>query len=316
LNGAWSIGWTQWALTNKYFGWFILMAYGATGALAVQAGVERVLATFVAAGCAIILYSAVLNLLGYVPPIEYGKFPGFAQNPNAFAFQCLMVLAAALVLPSRQIVLALIALVGIWLTGSRAGLGASLVVLFVAVVTAGRGKRFYSTLASAVAVCAAFIGVGLLIGTMCDPGTLGTTAWCGTFGHARNILASSNSDHLLSSFSAMQMFLQHPIFGAGLGSFIHDTGKTGTPLVIHSTLVWLLAEFGTVGAAIFVWPMAASAIGELRRFGNIDNVGRLLLLVIAAFATMSLAHELMYQRTLWFLLAAAMAVPYRKSLIR
>ncbi len=57
----------------------MLIAYGATGALAMRAGVERVLQTFVAVGCAIIVFCALLNLFGYVGRVEDGKFPGFAQ---------------------------------------------------------------------------------------------------------------------------------------------------------------------------------------------------------------------------------------------
>jgi hypothetical protein len=36
----------------------------------------------------------------------------------------------------------------------------------------------------------------------------------------------------------------------------------------------------------------------------------LLILIISGFAVMSLAHELLYQRTFWLLLGVAMAMPY------
>ncbi|WP_040427021.1 lysylphosphatidylglycerol synthase domain-containing protein [Afipia birgiae] len=308
LIGATSFGWTQWALTNKYLGWFVLLAYGATGALATRAGIERVLQTFVAAGCAIIVLCAVLNLVGYVWPLEDGKYPGFAQNSNAFAFQCLMVLAAALALPSRQVISILIALIGVWLTGSRAGLGAALVVLVVAVIFAGRGTAIYRSATRLVVAAQLIVAAALTIFAACRLGDATTSPWCGYLGYAKLAMLSSNSEHLLSSIAGLRMFWQDPLFGAGLGAFIHDSAATGPrPLALHSTLIWLFAEFGAIGAAFFVWPIAAIGISEIRRFRDNDTAGRLLLLAIAAFATMSLVHELMYQRTFWILLGAGVA---------
>lgn len=314
LIGAVSFGWTTWALTNKYFGWFVLLAYGATGALAVRAGIEGVLQTFVAAGCSIIVLCAALNLFGYVWPLEDGKYPGFAQNSNAFAFQCLMVLAAALALPSRQVALTLIALLGVWLTGSRAGLGAALVVIAAAVIFARRGSSLYRS-ASALAVALTLAGAAAVtVFAACKLEGATAGPWCGYLAYPSFAMVSSNSEHLLSSIAGLQMFWQHPFFGAGLGAFIHDSAATGPrPLALHSTLIWLLAEFGAIGAAIFIWPIAVIGTGEIRRFRSNDTAGRLLLLAIAGFATMSLAHELMYQRTFWFLLGAAIAVQFTRD---
>ncbi len=225
-----------------------------------------------------------------------------------------MVLSASLALPSRQILPALIALLGVWLTGSRAGFGASLVVLVVAVVFAGRGKILYRTAASAAVACTMFAGASLLIVAACKVGDAPTTTpWCGYLGYAHYAQESSNSEHLLSSIGGLQMFLEHPIFGAGLGAFIHDSAATGPRPFDHP----LDADL----AACRIWRGRCSDIRlahccnrhrEIKRFRNNDTVGRLLLLAIAAFATMSLAHELMYQRTFWLLFGAALAIPYLK----
>ncbi len=52
-----SIGWTAWAFTSKYVGWFVLLAYGVTEALLVpkvgEAGRRILLLTFVSAGAAV-----------------------------------------------------------------------------------------------------------------------------------------------------------------------------------------------------------------------------------------------------------------------
>jgi hypothetical protein len=116
----------------------------------------------------------------------------------------------------------------------------------------------------------------------------------------------SNLEHYESISAALRMFFAHPIFGAGLGVFIHDwPGKV--PLVIHSTPIWLLAEFGLVGAAIFMIPVVRLFVGEAIRFRRNDTAGYLIILIIAGLASMSLFHELLYQRTFWILLGAALA---------
>jgi O-antigen ligase len=103
------------------------------------------------------------------------------------------------------------------------------------------------------------------------------------------------------------MFWQHPLFGAGLGAFIEQTAQNGPrPLQIHSTLIWLLAEFGVIGTAVFVWPIVTIVLRELRRHNDI--AGYMLLFALIGFATMQMAHELMYQRALWLLLGAGLAV--------
>jgi O-antigen ligase len=110
--------------------------------------------------------------------------------------------------------------------------------------------------------------------------------------------------------AAWRLFLDYPIFGAGLGSFF-AASKSTTSKVIHSTPLWLLAEFGLVGTAIFVLPVARIAAAELRRIRGIDASGRLALLIIIALAIMSFVHELLYQRTFWLLLGAALACTVR-----
>ncbi len=132
--GWWRFGWTGWAFVNRFAGWFILLAYAATGAMIVRhaglAGFRMLARTFAAAAAAIALLDlaifggVVANL--HVPPelISY-RSEGFAQNANAFALQLLLALACviAAVEPGRLRALLLAgALTGLWFTGSRSGL--------------------------------------------------------------------------------------------------------------------------------------------------------------------------------------------------
>jgi hypothetical protein len=52
--GAYRFGWTTWAVVNRFFGWFVLLAYGATGGLIVNSvqkiGFRTILLTFAGAG--------------------------------------------------------------------------------------------------------------------------------------------------------------------------------------------------------------------------------------------------------------------------
>ena len=75
----------------------------------------------------------------------------------------------------------------------------------------------------------------------------------------------STSEHLVTVQQGFAMFLSHPVFGAGLGAYIGEQIRTtGTPLIIHSTPVWLLAETGLVGFRCS-WPPHGES---LRRNGR------------------------------------------------
>lgn len=303
LNGAAAIGWTQWALVNKYTGWFILLAVLATGSLSSTLDLDRVLRTFVIAGCAVILFSiaemmiSALGLTAYVP-----FFVGFAQNPNAFAFQCLMILCAAIVLKNHRPPLIAIAVSGLWLTLSRAGLATGVIVIISAAISVRSTIRplFFGILGAA-AIVVAMTALLNLSGVACD---VSAASGCTRLPIA-GIEDSSASEHLLIMKKAWALFTSHPLFGAGLGVFIQEwIGPY--PLIIHSTPLWLLAEFGLVGALVFFAPILRIFVQELRAFRNNDEAGTLLLLIIIALSAMSLFHELLYQRTFWFLLGVAL----------
>ena len=105
------------------------------------------------------------------------------------------------------------------------------------------------------------------------------------------------------------MFLSHPVFGAGLGAFRNELilSTSGIPLIIHSTPVWLLAEMGIVGFAVF-------AVGALYVFFNEwrharkDQASALIVLCFVAFAVMSGPADIFYQRTFWLLVGAGLAL--------
>ena len=71
--------------------------------------------------------------------------------------------------------------------------------------------------------------------------------------------------------------------------------------------MWLLAETGLVGFAVF----AAAALRLLAEavWRRAEPAALMLLLTLCAFGVISMAHEMLYQRAVWLLLGAMLAVP-------
>ena len=132
LHGAMTFGWTSWALTNRFVGWFILLAYGVTGAMLVhrggREGLTILLRTFSVVACSIValdLFLIVLTQFGLELPnaVLFLRMGGFAQNPNAFAFQVLLALCASFAAdfrPRTATLVTTVCLLGIWFAASRA----------------------------------------------------------------------------------------------------------------------------------------------------------------------------------------------------
>ena len=82
---------------------------------------------------------------------------------------------------------------------------------------------------------------------------------------------------------------------------------TGTPLVIHSTAIWLLAETGLAGFLVFffwAWRTYSTAFANRKTLWGLT-----LVLVLTVFAVISQAHDMLYQRAFWLMLGALLIVP-------
>jgi O-antigen ligase len=313
---GWTVfGWTDWAFVNKGLGWLMLLCYAATGALIVRraqgAGFARLLQTFAASGVAIAAVDiglVVLDQFGgdlFAGLVER-RIAGLSQNPNAFALMLTLVLAALIVLRATGvagIAMMATALVGIWLASSRAAFIAVPFVL-VAAVLAGAAPR--PILRSVAAACLFIIGVAALQSAL-----QALTGLAAAGGGVINVFDRTDvvtAQHIQTIYDGLAMFMAQPLFGAGLGAYIHDQATiAGAPLVIHSTAVWLLAETGLVGFAVF----AAAALRLLAEavWRRAEPAALMLLLTLCAFGVISMAHEMLYQRAVWLLLGAMLAVP-------
>lgn len=67
-----------------------------------------------------------------------------------------------------------------------------------------------------------------------------------------------------------------------------------------------MAEFGLVGFLIFAAPAFSLVLQEGRQM-SADPVSGFITLALIAFAVVSIAHEVLYQRAFWLLLGAGLA---------
>ena len=347
LHGVAVIGVTDWALFNRLIGFAVLICFLLTGALVTtvggQAGFALLSRVFIAAVAAVVASELGLRLFdGWTTASLFEwepRFAGMAGNPNAFATQ--LALALAVALPARHVwigrragmvellILGLIA-VGVWYSASRAAWGAilCLVALYLLlgrldVSRLGRSILGALLIIGAVALIG-LIDVGLIdIGLVDRGGTfggLGLVDRGGTFGPnllgftltlEDNTLLQMQQDRWLSLVGGFYLWLEHPVFGAGLGTFIQQQIEaTGTPLVIHNSALWLAAELGLVGLLVFLF-VPVALIGKLwvDRVWRDEWSGAAILGSLCVIGVMSLVHELAYQRTFWLLAGAALALP-------
>ncbi|PCI99926.1 MAG: hypothetical protein COB14_05090 [Alphaproteobacteria bacterium] len=109
--------------------------------------------------------------------------------------------------------------------------------------------------------------------------------------------------------------LYDPMIGAGLGSYrpfqIEKRGKFIE--IIDFSGLWLLVETGALGVAVFA-AFFMTCLWSLYQTGFVKNNNpyhRSMLTFLIMFAAMSMLHELIYTRALWFALGLALAYNHK-----
>ncbi len=334
LHGVQVIGVTQWALAGRLLGWLILLGYLSMGVLAVsylgKLGIRRFIETLVASAVVIVLFQAIIRWLAYSGWIDPSavtlKLEGYSGNRNSFAFQlltCSVLLIAYFRYLSksasqvrlgpfggqRDIFLAAghgAILAGVVLSGSRAGILTGIILLAFAGLAGFANRRML--LRSLI--------FGILIWLI--------FAWLLPWGsqlfaeqvvshlEVQSVFFDERSDPerwgtILRGF---EMWRDAPWFGAGLGVFIEMSSQWfKQPIVIHSTPVWILAEFGILGAAALsaalIWILVSVA-----RAGFTKPQNRAVIMLLGVFAIFGLVHEIFYQRIFWLGLGFCIALPF------
>lgn len=119
----------------------------------------------------------------------------------------------------------------------------------------------------------------------------------------------SNQEHLKTLYLALNLWRESPLAGAGLGvALVSSPVSMGYAQVIHSTPLWILAEFGLLGVLV-----VGGAFFSIAHYAWINCkvllVRHSLLLLLAVFCLFSLVHEIFYQRIFWLTLGALLALP-------
>jgi hypothetical protein len=316
LLGAERFGWTTWAVTNRFLGWFVLLAYATTGALIVRndqkGGFRLLLLTFAGATAAIAGIETLLTLLrnaGLAAPVVPGSAEGFSLNHNFFAFQLLMAFAAAMSAVRGSLLrisIFAILLAGLWFAGSRSGWITTLVLLSAALYLRVLNVREISIAVACAAGAALFAALLPYL-------THATGSVVARSMPAIVPTAASTEERLISILGGLRLFVEHPIFGAGLGAFRNQMifVSSPQPLLIHSTVVWLLAELGIIGFLAFAIP-ATSAFANEWAHARKEQASALIVLCFVAFAVMATPADMLYQRTFWLLVGAGLAVVRRE----
>jgi hypothetical protein len=300
-NGYFRYGLIPWALNNRLIGWLVLMGYFFTGGyLFIQAHINgrlAVLKALVGAASAIALVEIVARwmfVFGWLPAglgVVGSVAEGFAQNRNAFAFQMIIALGCAMALfasatdERQRNILALamaLCITAIIQTFSRSGF----IILPILVIMALWMKLtpWRYVFRAAFLVCVFLISMGVVPAMSLDVSA-----------------DTSITERMQSILGGLHLWIQSPLFGAGLGAFIYNWMLTHPiPLVIHNSWVWMLAEMGVAGFVAFTGLLSAMFYYAWQTRHQWES--RLVILLLISFGLISLVHEMLYQRLLWLAL--------------
>ena len=336
-NGINALGRTEpWALT-KFAGWFALLAYISAGCLLARAlpgtAMRLFIRTYTATlGLIVLAFMGLASVGANWPFGQLGpRLSGLASNPNAFALAALCgvvlllsfrdrlekklgrfgleALSAFMVagaLFSRSLAL-LIAVAVIWLVyiSIRKDFRSLFRISLLALLIYGTPGAAFSALS--------YIAPALVLGKGAS----------GIFSKANKFYASGQNigiaARITSTYRALDLWKSRPIPGAGLGVFLAYERERGEPEAdltqIHNTALWIMTELGLAGFAVFGTAFVSLLIFFYRsekwlrgRDPPAADAALAGLLVMAGWFTMSLAHELMYQRVPWFILGLCMGV--------
>ena len=355
VRGWFYIGVTQWALGGRLIGWLVLLAYLSVGYVVVARkgnhGMHQFSVILICTAACVIIFNMSIRLLahwGFDTGMALSpNFEGFASNRNAFAFQLLAIItlilgyskayaryqltSVYLRYASLGTILFGVLLVGLFWTGSRAGIGVGLILLLSAWVSRFADRKLVEKAVITAVILWVSMWFAAIVPSLLDAlinlvtalinalteGTSIAGALKDASIHIKDIpvqsqLSNEGSNHeRLATFThAINLWKQSPLFGTGLGVFIAKSPSWfGHPQVVHNSALWVLAEFGLVGIGAFCW-----IFYKLCRYVWLTKVmlpsQRSLLMLLVVFIVFSLAHEIFYQRIFWLVLGALLAKPF------
>jgi O-antigen ligase len=290
---------TKWAVLNKYLGFlallllYLLIVQYARSLDAIWR-VARLLLAAVALQAAVALPLYVIGVLWY-PPLRVDRIAALLVDPNAFAG--LLVLALALhwatVYSPRPLVprrlawpVTLVLMASLLFTFSRSGwIAFAFIVGALFVLRPVAWRHIVLPVVGGAAFVALFMQ-GYFLNSIL-PLMLRPDQAAGRVTIIKN---------------AVSAFLEHPIFGGGLGSYLQEQS-----VQVHNSFFWMLADMGIIGALALAGLVTALAMRGYRAYRAADNdyQGLVLGLFIShlAMVGLSLGIEAMYQRSWWVVMA-------------
>ncbi len=122
---------------------------------------------------------------------------------------------------------------------------------------------------------------------------------------------SSMAHHFDLARQALTLWLDHPLWGSGIGVFYWLQQQSGTPFpqTIHPTLLWMLAELGIAGTSVFIafYLRAAVALYREATTGPHAAIAAVIFAAIMMAGAASAGMEITYQRHLWLVLGLGLA---------
>jgi len=331
LNGVLQFGITPWALSNRLFGWLVILGYVACGALIVSQfgahGRRILLLTILATAVVVVIVRLgvfAIHFSGVTRFSGMSNFEGYSANRNTFAVMLLMALAGLFcLLPLFRIGyrrhMALIAggilFLGLWQTGSKLGLACTAILLLtMLVVRPVLWRNMVLSVALAVGFYLFLSFLPHILALLANLIQSSTDELSITDGLARSLdtfVSTAIDERAVSIHAGINLWLENPLIGSGLGAAIRlNLGSKGLPLVIHSTPIWILAEFGIIGFATvlslpcwLLWQTRAKLWRAIRH-RRLSSYHLGLLGTCLVFGLFGLGHEIAYQRLFWLLIGA------------
>ena len=122
---------------------------------------------------------------------------------------------------------------------------------------------------------------------------------------------TSDNVRLETIIRGLKLWLENPFIGSGLGVFhyLSLTAENGAN-VIHSTPIWILAEFGIIGFVIFcicfIWIVYFLISKKIKTISL-----KITFMILFVFIAFSMVHEILYQRIIWLVLGMTLAIPFK-----
>ncbi len=327
LSGAqFQIGSLDSYVLKKLVGFVVLAAYVGVGFVIARAlTFEQIvrLVLYAAAAGSIVGYIRLFFLpydIGYAS-LPYGfRLVGMTHNPNLFGFQQAAAILFSLdawrrisatsgtrllYRPAGDEWLVAISMAGLWLSGSRTATIAFIASLVLAIAVRRLDiKALLRAAALSVAIAAVFFVIfsasrALIEYSLKSSPVLqsffSAMAYAGTTIAATEVQGVDHRAYIHGR--AWQLFMEHPWTGIGLGQFYLGFRASADNMAaeIHNSYLWIMTEFGLVGAAIalcciavVVWKSTPWRTGVMAP-----------LALIAFYAVAGLGADVLYQRPLY-----------------